>query len=67
MGCRQLPQGARHWQKWGVGGAAVSCRELQGNGINKERGETTVRCHEMPEICRNEEEKGGMTGCRKLP
>ena len=52
-----------------IGGAAVSCRELRGNGRNGDRIGAAVRCRELPGNGRNGE-RGGATlavlSCQKI-
>jgi hypothetical protein len=43
-----LPRGAESWQKWVDRRAAVSCRELLGNGRNGEVRGAAVSCHKVP-------------------
>ncbi len=43
-----LPRGAESWRKWVDRRAAVSCRELLGNGRNGEVRGAAVSCHMVP-------------------
>ncbi len=62
----------KKWQKWGDRRAAVSCRELLGNGRNGEEGEAAANCHKGPEKVqtwgkKRREGRGDMRNCQELP